>query len=316
MERIFPDYVQGYFEELNSAGKGSSTLKQYSSDIGKFLSWLEDFKGSSDLQTVRSLSDHDFETYLQLLRQSSLSEATIRRLLSVLNRLLKHLGLGTKITSNTPKEMPLRALNIDDFISDKEMKKLLQSMKTRSSEGTAARDHLIERNLAIVCLARYYGLTPADISNIRMNHINLAQRTLVIKNSNKHTELQLDPEHADFIRVYRSSIDKKFRPRLRTNDPLFVAFMNSNNTYRFDNDKGVPKVLSVRGIQKMIKTEMELAGLRQMSATHLRNQSILDKMLAGMSNGALMMYFRLTDDYSLHRYRRYLKDMQITEAQK
>lgn len=305
MQRLFPDYVQNYSKFLIDKGRKRSTLKQYSSDLEKFLDWMNKYKGSIDLDTLRSLTGQDLEAYVKHLYDMGLSDATFRRLLSVLNRFLKYLNINTGSILDKPKERPLRPLNTYDFISDDEMEKLLNSM--RKPNNSTARDYLIERNLAIVCLARYYGFTPKDISSITMDKINLAQKTIEIKTVGSSLIIELKDEHIQYVLDYRNSIEKSLRPRLRSKDPLFVSFFNPTCRFNFDYAAGMPKALSIRGIQEMIKDEVKLAGLRKVSAKHLRNSCIIDHLSNGLSNEAIVSYFRLSDPFSIRRYKEYLK---------
>lgn len=305
MQRLFPDYVNDYIKFLTEKGRKGSTLKQYLSDLDKFFDWMNDFKGDVDLNTIRSLSSQDLEAYVDCLYNMKLSDATFRRLISVLNRFLKYLNINTGAILDKPKEHPLRSLNAYDFISDDEMELLLTSMK--KSNSSSARDYLIDRNLGIVCLARYYGLTPKDISLITMENVNLAQRTIEIKTNGSPLMIEIEDEHLQYIRDYRNSIEESLRPRLRTKDPLFVAFFNPTCRFHFDYAAGMPKALSIRGIQEMIKDEVRLAGLRILSAKHLRNSCILDHLLNELTNEDVVSYFRLSDSFSIRRYRAYLK---------
>ena len=95
MQRLFPDYVENYMDFLVEKGRKRSTLKQYSSDLEKFFDWMDDFKGAIDLNTLRSLSSQDLEAYVDHLYNMKLSDATFRRLISVLNRFLKYLDINT-----------------------------------------------------------------------------------------------------------------------------------------------------------------------------------------------------------------------------
>jgi site-specific recombinase XerD len=305
MQRLFPDYVENYMDFLVEKGRKRSTLKQYSSDLEKFFDWMDDFKGAIDLNTLRSLSSQDLEAYVDHLYNMKLSDATFRRLISVLNRFLKYLDINTGAILDKPKERPLRSLNLDDFISDDEMEQLLTSMK--KSNGSVARDYLIDRNLGIVCLARYYGLTPKDISLITMEKVNLAQSTIEIKTSGSPLMIEIEDEHLQYIRDYRNSIEESLRPRLRTKDPLFVAFFNPTCRFHFDYAAGMPKALSIRGIQEMIKDEVRLAGLRKISAKNLRNSCIIEHLSNNLSNQSVVSYFRLSDSFSIRRYSEYLK---------
>ncbi len=178
------------------------------------------------------------------------------------------------------------------------------------SNRSTARDYLIERNLAIVYLARYYGFTPRDISLITMDKINLAQKTIEVSTGEVY---EIADEHIHYIRIYRNSIEKTIRPRLRSKDPLFVSFINRSCSFHFDYHAGMPKGLSIRGIQEMIKDEVRLAGLRKISAKNLRNACILDHLSTDKSIELVVSYFRLSDSFSIRRYINFLKSFKTTK---
>ncbi|MCR6108925.1 hypothetical protein HXA35_01005 [Bacillus sp. A301a_S52] len=52
----------------------------------------------------------------------------------------------------------------------------------------------------------------------------------------------------------------------------------------------------------MIKDEVQLAGIRPVSAKHLRNSCILDHILQGRDEDDIQSYFHLTHPFSLYRY--------------
>ncbi|WP_110925926.1 tyrosine-type recombinase/integrase [Bacillus massiliglaciei] len=306
MTYSIPAYVDNYLSYLSKKGRSPATLKQYSSDLSKFIMWMNDYKGSNNFDTLFLLTEDDLKNYLKYLYNRDISEATIRRLFAVLNRFLQHMDIYMDTLLEISKAHPLRPLSKEDFISDEEFEKLIISMK-KPNESTA-RDYLIERNLSIVLFARYYGLTPKDISSITMDKINLAQKTIDIRTPDSIIKIQLKDEHIQYIRDYRNSIEEKCRPRFGSKDPLFVAFFNLTCRYYYDNTFGMPKALTIRGIQEMIKDEVKLAGLRKISAKHLRNSCILEHLSKGLATNSVVSFFRLAGPFSLHRYKEYLNN--------
>lgn len=304
LQQLESGYAQSYLEYLRSKGIKSSTLKQYTSDLHKFFIWLKTYKGSIELKSLRELNDHDFEDYLTHLSNKGYSDATYRRLLSVLNRFLKWFNIHSSVIQDTPRERPLRSLTNNDFISDEEMNILLSSM--RKPNNSEARNNLIDRNLAIVSLARNFGFTPRDISSITMDQVNLYQKTILLPTKKGSLTVYIQDEHIQYIRDYLNSIDKQIRPRYQSTDPLFIAYLNTTNRFRFDYDTGKPKVLSVRAIQEMIKDEVQLAELRKMSAKHLRNSCIIEHLSLDKSVEEIATYFRLSGSYSIRRYKEYI----------
>ena len=221
--------------------------------------------------------------------------------MSAINRFLTYYCIDVDLPSENTYRAP--SLQSNDFISSDELSALLQSM--RKPIHSIARDTLINRNLAIVHLIRYNGLRPKEIAFIDMRMINLAQSTIEFESNGQQTTYTLSGKHIRYIRDYYQSIDLIKRPTWKSNDPLFVSFNNRSHDFQYDYAAEQPKQLSVRSIQEMIKDEVQLAGLRQLSAKHLRNSCILDYLSGGHGDKIIQNYFHLTHRYSLQRYKDY-----------
>ncbi|MED4129765.1 hypothetical protein P5F74_16640 [Shouchella miscanthi] len=170
-----------------------------------------------------------------------------------------------------------------------------------------ARNRLIPRNLAIVLFIRDHGLRPRDIASINMNMLNLSQGIIQLKWEQEVITYNLSEKHVQYIRQYLSDIEKLKRPRYRTKDSLFIAYNNRSEDFQYDYQNEQPKRLSVRGIQEMIKDEVQQAKLRKLSAKHIRNGFILNKLLQGMTNNELLLLLHLNHPLSLYRYKKYLE---------
>lgn len=312
MDLIFPVYAEEFLENLKESGRTSSTLIRYRSDLNKFFSWLQLSKQNHSLETLSQLSSKDYEGYVKALEKKKLSDATIKRLITVLNGLLRYLGIQpVQRLTESAKSRPLRHLKDTDFITEGEFNRLHKSMRSRDDYSIkSSRTFLIERNLAIVSLIRFYGLTPPEVFSIEMKDINLAQGTLIVDGPLSPREIKLDDELMKYLTTYLNLIDKLKRPRIRTHDPLFVAFNNTSTSFQFDYAISRPKRLSVRSIQEMIKDEVLRAGLRKISATHMRNTYILDLLIKGLSDTEVLSSSGLMDPFSLRRYKHYLSEKQ------
>ncbi|WP_445490889.1 tyrosine-type recombinase/integrase [Niallia sp. 03133] len=304
----FPDYVQAFMEDLQTAGRSKLTLKQYDSDLKKFFKWLHLHKKSIEFETFKALRAEDIRSYFQYLHELKLSQATIRRLASVLSRLMKfHQCIAAEEIHKLSDTAPLRALTDNDFIKKEEYQKLLQVIKTKDSEyqKKSARNYLLERNIAIVSIIRTYGLTPTEIYTLTMEKVNFAQNEFMLQTDAHQRTFQLNEKISKYLRSYFFSIPSLFRPKYHTKDPLFVAFNNISLSFQYDYDRQQPKGLSVRAIQEMIKDEVRKANLRKISAVTLRNTAILEALQSGNADDQLMERFALTSEAALRRYKQY-----------
>lgn len=309
MNLLFPDYIQSYLENLIDSGKSKLTLKQYESDIKKFIHWLEKEKQNTNFDTFASLQAEDIRAYFLYLRTENLSHATIRRLASVLSRLMKfHQIIAAEEIHKLSEALPMRSLTENDFINAEEYNRLLETLKTKDAEQTkkSARNYLLDRNIAIVQMIRTYGLTPQEIHNLTMKNINFAQKELILQGEEHIRKFTIEEEIMKHTRNYFFSIPPLFRPKYHTLDPLFVAFNNISYSFQYDYDIQRPKVLSVRAIQEMIKDEVRKVHLRKISAANLRNAAILDYLKEGHRDEQVMKRFALTSEAALRRYKQFM----------
>lgn len=295
MENRF--HLDRYIEALKKENKKPGTLKQYTSDLKQFISWLDD---SVQKDLLRIDATH-LTAYIDGLAEKKLSDTTTKRHLSALNQFLAFYEIHAELPTESAKNLQVRPLHSSDFISDREMHRLLESMQRPID--SAARDFLIDRNLAIVHLIRYKGLRPKEIASINMDMVNLGQSSLGF-NQNIY---KLSGKPIEHIRAYLQNVEPLKRPRLHSKEPLFVSYNNRSQDYQYDYDREEPKRLSTRSIQEMIKDEVKLAGLRKVSSKHLRNSCILDHIRSGQNDKEMLRYFHLTHPFSLQRYKDFIK---------
>ncbi|MFT8321239.1 MAG: tyrosine-type recombinase/integrase [Bacillus sp. (in: firmicutes)] len=307
---LLPEYALAFMEDLQLAGRSKLTLKQYESDLKNFFHWMNLHKKDTSFDLFKALRADDIRAYFYYLHEKNLSQATIRRLASVLSRLMKfHQCIAAEEIHKLSDTQPMRALTEADFITKDEYNKLLAVMKTKDSEEQkkSARNYLLDRNCAIVLMIRTYGLTPTDIHSLSMDKINFAQNEFVLKTEEYTRTFSLNDNISEFLRSYFYSIPPLFRPRYHSKDSLFVAFNNISLSFQYEYDRQRPKRLSVRAIQEMIKDEVKKANLRKISAVTLRNTAILEAVQKGISDDTLMERFSLTSEAALRRYKQYIE---------
>jgi site-specific recombinase XerD len=308
-----PVYMTAYLDHLTSTGK-IATMKQYRSGLRVFVSWFKDYNEKYDVsQSFTSLTNDDYLVFVEWLERKQYSHATMNRIATTITNLQLFLDVPVRVKVreliNTSKTFPLKK---DDFITDLEFKKLTWPLTQGSGTPNYARNILSNRNLSLILLMRYYGLTPAQLSRINMEDINLAQNELVIyfKHGQKKV-LHLQQSIKNTIYAYLHDIDEKARPRYHTKDPLFVAYNNSSKSFQFNydgEDCPEPKRIAERSIMKMLNVEVAKVNLHPLSSTHLRNRAILDHVRTGNGDEKVMQRFGITFPYYLKRFRDYLKE--------
>lgn len=208
----------------------------------------------------------------------------------------------------------LKPLESHNFVTDKEYNLLIRSLCTvDASPSKAARNFLIPRNLCIIHLMRYYGLTPTKISNLKMQHLNFGQDTLDIYNKNGSIyTFNLSRDSKKLIMDYLDTFPDVNRPRIRTVDPIFVSYNNRSMGYQV-NYNVMPtslKQISVRAIQKTLLEEVRASGIdMSITTTNLRNTAIMDAFKNDLPEDEIRNRFELPSAYALRRYKEYFSKL-------
>lgn len=303
-----PKSLRDYFQFLKET-KSPGSARRYRYDLEAFWRWVVAQKGECDDKTLRSLPRSVYKQYLSYHTEKGASNASLRRITAALNGWLTYL-------SQAPLPPPpgrQRDLTDDDFVTEEEMRQLVATMKSpanRTQDEIEVWRRLRDRNLAIVMLLYEHGLTVSEVANLSMKDINLTQGILTIHNAKGVSRtIQLTSEQRMQLIATYNAIPKRIRPYLYTDDPIFVAFSYGRKEYRLDyiTSFGTPWRLSAEAIKKMIKLEVRRAGLRPISATHMRNTRILEHLKAGKSDDEVLKYFGLSNWRALIRYKKYLQ---------
>lgn len=305
---VVPEFALAFLEELREKGKKESTITRYYRDLLTFFNWLLEERKEITYEAWESLDLGEYEKFHDDKegKYSSSMGTTI-------SSLLKFHGLEIDGIQSILKSTGTRPLQKKDFVTEQEVQKLLKTMSSRkdlTENQLKAFPFLSNRNRAIVHLFYQYGLRITEITRINMEDINFAQHELAVKDGDGSKRIiKLDHEHQHIIRrYYKEDIPKPVRPYEYSKHPLFVAFDFERQTFRWNYESNAPKRLGVKAIQKMMKQEVERAGLRKgVSGLSMRNTCILQKMNEGKETEELQQYFSLKNPLSLWRYEKYLE---------
>lgn len=269
--------------------------------------------GPPTFEQWKNLRYTDLECYFtHLIKDRHYKVRTIRRIYSVLHQLAtfqKRSGQlsGHSIEGFEPPVLHQEALAENEYVSNDEAKRLLKTLT--SAEGLSERQQAIrpliaERNLLIVKLFLYYGLSLQEAVLLTMNRIQFQTKTLEIVSETKNERsIQLSAEDHALAYRYYETIPAAVRPRYHSQDPFFVAFDFQRKTYRWSYELDQPKAWTEIAVQKMLRLEVKRAGLRKgISAQSLRNTFILQKLREGMASSQLLDILGFQSELSLLRY--------------
>ncbi len=291
-----PENTEEYIESflMNEYGdKQPSTVKRYRYDLLQFHHWCQknqiNNKNAYDPEAIRAF-------YLYLCKEKDYSIHTIRRILSVLkqhyrfNSPLDH--RHTPFDNYLKKEVVEHKKKASDFIKTEEIHRLLRSIMSPqglSDHQLKSRHFYDERNQAIIHLMLFYGLSIQEVTGLTMKNIHFPTGIIhLFSRKRKPRHVTLLKEDRQLLHQYYRTVPKAVRPRWYTDDPFFAAFDFRRGTYRWSYEKEQPKQLTDVALQKMIRQEMQRAGLgRGRSSRELRHTYILHRLLDGVSADSL-----------------------------
>lgn len=316
-EQPLPDFLEAYLISLERKGRRESTIRRYRYDLVDFTTWLRTFSPKIDFQYFNELSTELLQSYIRYLHlERHYSERTLKRIMTVLNQVYRYYMSLNRTKNNPMKEVVLptneeSGFKEEDFMKESESEKLLEtivSLTDLTDNQLRAREYLIDRNLIIARLFLNYGLSLQELCHLTMKHVSFEQNELIVYSASGRRIIKLDPEHKKILFTYYHTIPAPVRPRLKSDDPLFIAFDFQRQTYRWSYEVDRPKRLTEIAVQKMIRLEVQRAGIRKgVSAQHLRRTCVIKAIEKEASIEELRSKFGLKSELTLKRYFDYLE---------
>ncbi|AIK35333.1 hypothetical protein BG07_5747 (plasmid) [Bacillus pseudomycoides] len=243
----FQDTVQHFSSFLLNKGRKPSTIKRYVYDIEDFGHWLQKSKKLPTCNIWTTLNKKDFEAYFyDLKKKRQYSDKTMHRVYIVLNRLYQYLKLPNPLEGMQLSIQPNRALRDEDFITKEEertLKSILSPLEGLTEKQRSVRPVLMDRNISIVHLLIHNGLSLQELVGLQMKHVHFENNTISVPGivGIERTILLTEDDKKRLFNYYKI-IPEPVRPRYHSNEPLFVAFDFTRNTYRWSYENDAPNV--------------------------------------------------------------------------
>ncbi|PEU09276.1 MULTISPECIES: site-specific integrase [unclassified Bacillus (in: firmicutes)] len=304
--------LEAFSAYLTDKGRKTSTIQRYAYDIKDFGKWLKENGLLLRINTWNELSGEDYQAYFSELEyKRKYSIKTRHRIWVVLKKLHMFLGIDNPLEDIHLSLIPDRSLSDNDFITDIEEQRLKQTLlseKGLTERQAKYRPLIRDRNVCIMNLIVNYGLSLQELVSLNMSHVQFARNSLVVPGENGiNRSISLTEDDGNQLYKYYKSIPEPVRPRQYTDNPLFVAFDFNRSTYRWVYENDAPKALSEVAVQKMIRLEVERAGLhRRISSQQMRNTFIIRLIEQGISEEELLRRIGFKTKLSLKRYYQYI----------
>ncbi|WP_373284200.1 tyrosine-type recombinase/integrase [Priestia taiwanensis] len=310
------DSILQFAAYLTSKGRQNSTIKRYAYDLEDCFHYLEEKKKITSHAIWDTFTTDDYRSYFSVLaNERHYSDKTLHRILVVLNQFFTFLRQQNVAITNPIHTLsitirPDRNFTDDDFITSTEEKELIATMHSfngLSEKQIEPRKLLLHRNLSIVYLMLYYGVTLKELVSIEMKDVHLENNTISIPAaSGKARTITLLDTHKKTLYTYIKKIPEAVRPKYHSTNPLFIAFDFNRGTYRWVYENDAPKGLTEISVQKMIRLEVKRANLRKgICAQHFRNTFILHLLEQSYSEKEIMAKAGFKTKISLRRFLHY-----------
>ncbi|MDD4955596.1 MAG: site-specific tyrosine recombinase XerD [Candidatus Omnitrophica bacterium] len=248
-------YQEAFIDYLKvEKGLSRNSIISYNEDLKKYLGYLAE-KG---IKEPSKITHKDISEFLFAMR-SKISVSSISRALSTIKSFHKFL-VREKLTTTSPAdfiETPRVDKKIPSFLNFEEVNRILKEPNLKNHQGI--------RDRAILELMYATGLRVSEASFLKMSDLNLELGFLKCKGKgSKERIVPLGKIAQGFIQKY---IDEA-RPRLagaKASQYLFLA-------------QGA-RHLSRQSIWKMIKKNVQLAGIRKHTSPHTLRHSFATHLL-------------------------------------
>lgn len=268
--------IENYKHYLNSKGLSPNTVSSYIYDINSFKDYLDD-NYNLDITKTRKAQ---ILTYLVNLQKKGKSSSTISRTISALKNFFDFLKKEKLIEDNpaTSIHSPKQIKKIPSVLSEEEIEHLMKAADATTFKGS--------RDSAILELLYSSGIKVTELTNIKINHLNLNAGIINIEGS-KERIVPLSQYAKNAITNYLNN----FRS-IRCREDVDLLFVNID---------GEP--ISRQGIWKILKFYEKKANLKnELSPQILRNSFAVHLLSHGADLGTVQELMGLTSIAAAQNY--------------
>ena len=249
------NYIDEFIEYLSVIKKNSpNTIINYHSDILEFSEYIQN--------NILNITKEKVYDYLKHLYDMNITKSSIARKLSALRSFYNYLLKKEYISVNyfSTLKNPKKDINLPKFVKEEDIDKMFQIPDTRTWIG--------KRNIAIIRMLYATGLRVSELVNIKLNEINIEDRTIKVLGKGSKERIVVFGYHAkeaiiDYINNGRYQVDIH------------------NNEYLFLNKDG--EKLSSRYVRKIIDDIIIKSSITMHVSPHMLRHTFATGML---NNGA------------------------------
>lgn len=250
----FPEMIEDYLFELEIRNYSLNTIKTYKSIISNFYKFMLSEKGLYNEKMILK----SFKRYVRhLKRERNVSQNYIYLVTVVLKKFFEFAGIGVLKEVQTPK----RTKSLPKSLNEEEVMSLITALDDNNifESSTPHADFLRFRNKLILALLYSSGLRVSELVNLRVNNIDLSERTMRIRGKGEKDRIVL------------------FDDRTKNLIADYLAQRDDDSEYLFINRRG--NHLTARYVQMMIKDYAKVAGIKKKVTPHILRHSFATHLL-------------------------------------
>jgi integrase/recombinase XerC len=268
--RFADQHLDAFMRHLaDERGVSPYTIRNYSQTLGEFVAWYE--RERKEPPAWEKLQRDDFRFYLRYLGRSELSRAATQLRFSALRSFYKFLIRRDAVVSSPIKgiALPKAEKRLPKFLTPQQMVALLDApakeLEVQQEEQERVADPTIfHRDVAILEVIYSCGLRVSELSGLRVNDIDFAERLVRVRGKGKkERQVPIGDPAVTTIQFYWSQL---MEPPAGE-QPVFLA------------RSGGTDAVSPRVVQLRLKRYLAAAGLDPHLTPHKLRHSYATHML-------------------------------------
>jgi site-specific recombinase XerD len=245
MKNSTPGSVENFFQALSVQGAADLTIRNYRSDLVRFVQWFEG--STADSFSPAAITPTDIRDYRShLLNVERRAPATIQRRLAALRKFCQW-ALGQEQLTEDPSQGVKGVASVPRaprWLEKKDVDKLIRAVERAGNK----------RDLAIIATLRHTGLRVGELCSLRLDSVEISDRKGQLEVWGKGTKHRVIPLNLDA----RKALDAYLAIRPKIASPFLFIGQRGNG-------------LTAKGVADIVRKYTYQAGLQDVSPHTLRH---------------------------------------------
>lgn len=283
------EQYKDYLIQVKNAS--DNTLSSYMRDLRQLSDYLNEVYGTK----LVDADDLKLQGYLEQLRNSGKSSATLARNVASWKNFYQYLLMHELISSNPAKTLSAGKTEhrLPEILTNREVELLLQQPKTSDAKGV--------RDKAMLELMYATGIRVSELIDLNLSDVNLSIGSIRCFSKNRERFIPMYPYATTILRNYIEFI----RPVMVANENIDALFVNMSGERM--SRQGFWKIIKYYQNKANIKKEITPHMLRHSFAAHLLENGAdlrsVQKMLGHSDISSTLFYTQLIPNSIQEVYR-------------